>query len=78
MADETAQNNATTNDAPSNNDTNQTNNGSGSNITSQSPSVMIKLTNLIAEGRLDFAAWFIRIYLIVLSVQHIFLGGALG
>jgi hypothetical protein len=41
------------------------------------PSVMIKLTALINQGKLDAASWFIRIYLVILSVQHILLGGAL-
>jgi len=38
---------------------------------------MVKITQLVQQGRLDAMSWFIRLYLIFLSVQHILLGGAL-
>jgi hypothetical protein len=41
------------------------------------PSVMVKLTGLLNQGKLDAVSWFIRIYLVFLSIQHILLGGAL-
>jgi len=44
---------------------------------SPASSPMVKLTNLVNSGKLNAAAWCIRLYLVLLAVQHFFLGGAI-
>ena len=45
--------------------------------TTPATSPMVKLTTLVQSGKLNAAAWCVRLYLILLSVQHFFLGGAI-
>lgn len=59
-------------DDTSNNDQSQSN----TNTTPPQPPLLARVTALVNAGKLNAMAWFIRMYIVVLSVQHIFLGGA--
>lgn len=41
------------------------------------PSTFLNVSNLFKQNKLDAAAWCIRMYIVVLSVFYIFLGGAI-
>jgi len=62
------------NTSTSNNDNNNNNNSSSNPAPLP---LMQRLTILLNAGKLDAAAWFIRIYLVFLSIQYILLGGAI-